>query len=239
MKTRKGYTNIYEVKMSNEISELNSNFKNRMLTHQYRTNNLKACFTFFEPSKKETTKDYYQTKGEELHNKWTKMCPKISLEFFEEITAMAERLNFDSDDLCAIMFRESGFKPNAHGKNSKTGVDYYGLIQMDKTSFTTVVAHALKTEGKDCKLDPNMTYEKYAKLPREKQLKYSEAYIKFRIDEKGLTGKKLTGGQLWTLINSPKNINNPKFVTRNQARIDKVHKLLTKYDDKPQFNQKS
>lgn len=222
--------------MSKEIYGFNANFNNPLLRPLIPFNDLKTCFNFFNPVK--PAPNPVQTKGEELQSKWTKICPNISQEFFEKVTEIAERLNFNPEDLCAIMFRESGFKPNAHGKNPKTGVDYYGLIQMDKSAFKAAVAHARTTEGKNCKLDPNMTYEKYAKLPREKQLKYSEAYIKFRIDEKGLTGKKLTGGQLWTLINSPKKINNPKFVTRNQARIDKIQKLLTKYDDQPKFNQK-
>ena len=222
--------------MPEEIWKLNCNFSKplpKILTPQ---NYLQNNFTFFTlPDTKKTVKP---TKGEELHNKWTKMCPNISQEFFEKVTEMAERLNFNPDDLCAIMFRESGFKPNAHGKNPKTGVDYYGLIQMDSTALKNAINHTIETEGKACGLDSKMTLAKYAKLPREKQLKYSEAYIKFRIDEKGLTGKKLTGGQLWTLINSPKNINNQKFVDKNQTRIDKVQKLLTKYEDQPKLSQK-
>lgn len=193
-------------------------------------------FQFFKIPNRNAEQTPQKTKGDELHEKWTKIYPKISEEFFEKVADMADRLNCSPEDLCAIMYQESGFQPNAHGKNAKTGADYYGLIQMDATAFKTVVAYARKTEGKDCKLDPNMTYAKYAKLPREKQLLYSEAYLKFRINEKGLNGQRLTGGQVWTLINSPANINNPSFVDRNQKRIDRIQAKVATYNEKQKLD---
>lgn len=211
------------------------------ITHKtflYSPNTYKAFgYKFFDfPNEKAEQVPPAKTKGEELHEKWTQMCPKVSEEFFEKVTEMADRLNFSPEDLCAIMFQESGFKPNAHGKNAKTGADYYGLIQMDATAFKTVTAFARETEGKDCKLDPNMTFAKYAKLPREKQLLYSEAYLKFRINEKGLTGQKLSGGQLWTLINSPANIKNSAFIAKNQAKIDKIQEKVSKFNERQKLN---
>ena len=67
-------------------------------------------------------------------------------------------------------------------------------------------------------------------MPREQQIKYSEAYIQFRIDEKKLTGKKLSGGQLWTLIKRPASINNKKFINKLQKIIDNAKNIPLNYD---------
>ena len=118
------------------------------------------------------------------------------------------------------MFKESRFDPAAKG----AGV--YGLIQMDPTALKLAIAHAHKNghKLKDIKI------EEYKKLPREKQIKYSEAYVQFRIDEKKLTGKKLSGGQLWTLIKRPASINNKKFINKLQKIIDNAKNIPLNYD---------
>lgn len=158
--------------------------------------------------------------SQELHDNWTKVFPRLSQEFFDELTAMAERINCNPEDLAAIMFKESRFDPAAKG----AGV--YGLIQMNPTALKEAIAHAHKNghKLKDIKI------EEYKKLPREKQIKYSEAYVQFRIDEKNLTGKKLSGGQLWTLIKRPASINNKKFVNKLQKIIDNAKNLPLHYD---------
>lgn len=214
------------------IDDVSSNYGNPQLNSFKQKYIITNCFNF------STDANTYnmQSKGEKLHSQWTRVCPNISQEFFEEIVAMSERLKINPEDLCAVIYRESCFKANAHGKNEKTGADYYGLIQMDKTAFETVVSYARKIQGENCKLDPNITYEKYAKLTREKQLLYSEAYLKFRIDEKGLTGKRLTGGQLWTLIKRPKAINNEKFVTIAQKKVDKTKQIPLSYKQNNTIN---
>lgn len=158
--------------------------------------------------------------SQELHDSWTKVFPRLSQEFFDELTAMAERINCKPEDLAAIMFKESRFDPAAKG----AGV--YGLIQMDSTALKTAIAHANKN-GHKLK---SVTISEYNKMPREQQIKYSEAYIQFRIDEKNLTGKKLSGGQLWTLIKRPSNIHNKKFINKLQRIIDNTKNLPLKYE---------
>lgn len=169
-----------------------------------------------KPHKKQKKKSISQ----ELHDSWTKVFPRLSQEFFDELTAMAERINCKPEDLAAIMFKESRFDPAAKG----AGV--YGLIQMDATALKVAIAHANKN-GHKLK---NVTISEYHKMPREQQIKYSEAYIQFRIDEKKLTGKKLSGGQLWTLIKRPSNINNKKFINKLQRIIDNTKNLPLKYE---------
>lgn len=158
--------------------------------------------------------------SQELHDSWTKVFPRLSQEFFDELTAMAERINCNPEDIAAIMFKESRFDPSARG----AGV--YGLIQMDSNALKEAIAHANKNDHKL----KNITISEYQKLPREQQIKYSEAYIQFRIDEKHLTGKKLSGGQLWTLIKRPASINNKKFVNKLQKIIDNAKNLPLNYD---------
>ena len=89
---------------------------------------------------------------------------------------------------------------------------------MDKRSFDSL------------QVDNKCTYEEYCKLPREKQLKYVEAYLKYRIEEKGLTGKKLSGGQVWTLIKRPASIHDNAFVKRQQKHVDALKREPSKYN---------
>ena len=142
--------------------------------------------------------------------------PDISLEFFDKIDKIAKRLNCRADDLAALIYRESHFDPQIKSSSGK----YAGLIQMDKTTFS-----CLDVKNK-------CSYEEYCRLPREKQLKYVEAYLKLRIEEKGLTGKKLSGGQIYTLIRRPKNINNPASIRANQRLIDKAKQIPEKMKQK-------
>ena len=131
--------------------------------------------------------------SKELHDSWTKVFPELSQEFFDELTDIAEEIKCNPEDLAAIIFRESRFDPKASG----SGV--YGLIQMDQNALNNAIKYGnLK----------KISMSAYKNLPREKQLKYAKAYIQFRIDEKKLTGKKLNGGQVWTLIKRPSAINN-------------------------------
>lgn len=171
--------------------------------------------------------------AEKLYNDWVKVMqeeaknhisafkpdPNISKKFFEDIVKTAERLNCKPEDLAAAMYRESHFDPTTKSSSGK----YKGLIQMDEQALKDSVNYAVKTDNRQ--INPDIKYKEYAKLPREKQLKYAEAYLKFRIDEKGLTGKKLTGGQLYTLIRVPNSINNSKEVKKHQEYINKAKKV--------------
>ena len=139
--------------------------------------------------------------------------PNISLKFFKELEAAAKRLNCNSEDLAAVIYAESHFDPQIKNSTGK----YAGLIQMDKVSFDSL------------KVDNKCTYREYCKLPREKQLKYVEAYLQLRIKEKGLTGKKLSGGQLWTLIKHPRSINNPVYVRNVQKKLNQLKRTPDKF----------
>ena len=162
--------------------------------------------------------------GAELHSEWQpvlkagakekqknfKSDPNISLKFFNGVASTAKNLNCNSEDLAASMFFESHFDQKAKNCGAT------GLIQMDKESFDSI-------PNRKC------TYTQYCKLPREKQLQYAEKYLQMRIDEKGLTGKHLTGGQLYTLIRRPKSITKKADVEKYQRLIDKIKKVPLRY----------
>ena len=162
--------------------------------------------------------------GAKLHSEWQpvlkagakekqknfKSDPNISLKFFNGVASAAKNLNCKSEDLAAAMFLESHFDPKAKNGGAT------GLIQMDKESFDSI-------PNRKC------TYTQYCKLPREKQLQYAEKYLQMRIDEKGLTGKHLTGGQLYTLIRRPASNTKKSDVEKYQRLIDKIKKVPLRY----------
>lgn len=162
--------------------------------------------------------------GAKLHSEWQpvlkagakekqknfKSDPNISLKFFNGVASTAKNLNCKSEDLAAAMFLESHFDPKAKNGGAT------GLIQIDKESFDSI-------PNRKCK------YTQYCKLPREKQLQYAEKYLQMRIDEKGLTGKHLTGGQLYTLIRRPASITKKADVEKYQRLIDKIKKVPLRY----------
>lgn len=170
--------------------------------------------------KKQTTKP--RTTAERLHADWQtvlevgaktkhegfKCDPNISKTFFNSVTDTAKRLNCNPDDLAAIMFLESHFDPKA-----KKGI-YTGLIQIDKMSFDSIP-------------DTKCSYSQYCRLPREKQLKYVEKYLKMRIDEQGLKGF-LSGGQLYTLVRRPKAVHTRSEVKKNQQLVTDARKVPAK-----------
>lgn len=160
--------------------------------------------------------------------KYYKSDPDISKKFFSELEASAKRLNCNPEDLAAIIYRESHFDPAA---KDCTGT-YHGLIQMDKTALENSIKFNLENFGNKCGLNPKITYNKYKKLPREEQLKYAEAYLHFRIHEKGLEGKKLTGGQIYTLIHRPADIHKAHKVREHQNRVNDAKKEPQKYSHK-------
>lgn len=128
-----------------------------------------------------------------------KCDPNISVNFFNEVTKVAKNINCNPEDLAAIIYKESHFDPRAKSSSGK----YVGLIQMDKMTFDSL------------EIKNKCSYNDYCTLPREKQLKYTEAYLKFRINEKGLKGKRLSGGQVYTLIRRPADIHNRGVVNKH------------------------
>lgn len=229
-----GTSTVATTKVSTDIFTESKNQKKKTTTTTKSNNSQKnGTATSSKSSKKPnttksgskkaaTTKSAPKTKAERLHSDWQavmevgaqtkhenfKCDPKISKAFFSSITDTAKRLNCNADDLAAIMFIESHFDPKA--KNGS----YRGLIQIDKMSFDSIP-------------DTKCTYSQYCALPREKQIKYVEKYLKMRIDEQGLKGF-LSGGQLYTLVRKPKYVRTRSVVTENQKLVTDARKVPAK-----------
>lgn len=194
---------------------------------------LKMNSVWEQPSKTEPTasqparnKKQSSSVAQRLHSDWQtvmkveskakqsrfKCDPNISFNFFNEVTKVAKNINCNPEDLAAIIYKESHFDPKAKSSSGK----YVGLIQMDKMTFDSL---AIRNK---------CSYNDYCTLPREKQLKYTEAYLKFRINEKGLKGKRLSGGQIYTLIRRPAEIHNRGVVNKHQKSVDDAKKIPAK-----------
>ena len=147
---------------------------------------------------------------------------KISEEFFQKVINFAKSVKIDPVDFSFIIFQESKFNPMC--KNGS----YAGLIQMDETAFKKCALRMLQYE-QYCKNNPkknltlvqfnnkienkklsipdigkkNILFSTYSGLSRERQFEYASAYLRYRIHEQGLNGKKITSNQLWALIHRP------------------------------------
>lgn len=64
---------------------------------------------------------------------------------FDEIEAMSKRLKCDAEDLAALMFGESQFKPNLVSADGK----YKGLIQMTNASLSNSIKYSIKNTEKN------------------------------------------------------------------------------------------
>jgi len=163
-----------------------------------------------------------------LSSAWSEIIEKtghqsnLSPEFFSKILNFSKSIKTNPVDFTFILFQESKFNPKIKGGS------YAGLIQMDETAFKNCALRMLQYE-KYCKNNPkekitlkefnkklenkkiripdigkkNILFSTYAGLSRERQFEYSTAYLRYRIHEQGLVGKKIPSNQLWALIHKP------------------------------------
>ncbi len=110
-----------------------------------------------------TTREYsdsdastYTGDANALKNRWSRINPSLSLEFYDKVIQIANRLNFSADDLMALMNSESGLD---HTKENSIGAT--GLIQ-----FMPQTAVSLGT-----------TTEELKSMSAVDQLDYVESYI--------------------------------------------------------------
>lgn len=168
---------------------------------------------------------------EYLQGKLKKSVPKLSKEFLTEIVRFSNEIKCSPEDLLAIMYHESnGWKASAYTKDKK-GNSYGGLIQMNKQSLDLVK----KKYAKELGLNPNITMSEYLKLPREKQIKYSEGYLKYMINYCKLNhNKKIKAGELWGMIKSPK-----LTIQKNSKFLDKLEKHINSIKENIFVHEKS
>jgi len=177
---------------------------------------------------------------------------KISSAFFQELIRFSNEIKTSPINFTFIMYGESKFNPKA-----KYG-SYLGLIQMDATAFKDCAIRMMEYEQycKDTKQvtlqeynvlrqkkefkKPNIgnkriSFNDYKNLSRERQLIYAEAYLKYRIHENKLNGKKIPSNQLWALIHRPANCKKSSELNERQRKIQKI-KNEVKSVDKDAYN---
>lgn len=181
-------------------------------------------------------------------------CKKtqISSGFFKELIRFSNEINTDPIDFTFIMYKESKFNPQASYGS------FIGLIQMNPTAFKDCAIRMMEYEQycKDTKKvtlqeyneirqkrgfqRPNIggkriSFNDYKNLSREKQLIYAEAYLKYRIHEKKLNGKKIPSNQLWALIHKPRDFRKASELDERQKKIQTT-KAEVKSVDKDAYN---
>lgn len=154
-------------------------------------------------------KDVFVNSGakyKQIKNMIARTVPDVSDEFVAGIMETSDIVKCDPEDLTALLFKESQFKPNA--KNGNFG----GIGQMNKRALRLSIQHADIDENAQKGIRP-IVLDKFLALPREKQIPYvrnyilamKKAYIK-NMD------KPLSGGELYGLFFTPGRIKN-KFLT--------------------------
>lgn len=136
----------------------------------------------------------------------SRTLPDVSDEFVQGILETAETVKCDPEDLTALLFKESQFKPTAKNGN------FVGIGQMNRRSLNLSIRHA--NVNKDAKKGiKNIVLEGFSRLPREQQLPYVRNYI--LASKKSYIknmDKHLSGGELYGLFYTPARINK-KFLS--------------------------
>lgn len=148
----------------------------------------------------------------------SKVVPDVKDEFVNEILETAEKVNCDAEDLTALLYKESRFKPDV--KNGNFG----GIGQMNDTSIKLSVEEALKHAPSREKIS-EMAFEKFLTLPRAKQMPYVRNYI---LAMKNFYMKKhkekLTGGELYALFYTPSRVKKDFLTSAKDSATKKYYK---------------
>jgi hypothetical protein len=135
-------------------------------------------------------------------------------EFLAKVKKIAKNINCDYKDLLAVMNSESGINAaqwcTVKGEEGKA----VGLIQ-----FRASTAKTLGT-----------SLDALSKMKPIDQLDYVEKYFKHWISIKGLTGKKLTAGDVYALVYTPAHVNKEVLATSGD-RFYKKNKGLDVNND--------
>ncbi len=108
---------------------------------------------------------------------------KLDKAFLDKVKQIASRINCDYKDLLGVMHSESGINPQAVNRSSNAT----GLIQ-----FMPSTAKSLGT-----------TTEALKNMSAVQQLDYVEKFFQRAIKARGMQGKRLTAGDLYTLVFMP------------------------------------
>lgn len=203
----------------------------------YKLSDVKSCnfndaggifFHKFEPSFKLEKSAVKKTSAQELYESWNNVTGNLSQDFFDGIVKISKNVKCNPEDLAALMYHESNFDPKTQSADKR----FHGLIQFDERSLKAAVKNAYDKNLNIPNLDKDINIEKLNTLSREEQLPYVEAYLSLAKDYCGLKNKKLTGGELWGMIKSPKQTKtkNTAFLNKVQNQLDSIKTIPLKYE---------
>ena len=203
-----------------------------------KPDNTKVVINFIPPVKAaepEPSEEEYQKMI--LTDAVKSTLPNVSEKFIEQIYDMAQKLDCDTLDVAALLFKESEFQPNAGNGSFK------GLGQMNGKSLALSIKYARENPEEMQGIDVNMTLQKFTKLSREQQMPYVKNYALAMKKEYFNEDKKLTGGDLYALFLTPgyakkhtlvsaksKNLTVRKMY-RNNRGLDKVNEKYKEIRD--------
>jgi len=138
--------------------------------------------------------------------------PDVSKEFVAGVIQIAKDLNCKAEDLTTLIYIESHFDPS-----QKNG-SFHGLVQMNENALNSAKEYA-KDNPKMCKgVDLNKSFESFCKQSREEQLPYVKAYLlKMKEMYVKSPAKKLSGGELYTLVLAPSNFNEKYVIAKDSS----------------------
>lgn len=159
-----------------------------------------------------------------LKDMWSPVAKGVSDKFYEEIVAIAKRVNCDPVYLSIVLYQESKFNPRA--KNGS----FRGIGQMSHVTLADSLQN-VKRKNLDIEVNTSMSLNRFAQLSREKQLPYIEAYI---MNAKRIAGmsanEKIESGKLYALFFLPGYADKPVLASKFNPKTAKYYRSNRPFD---------
>lgn len=157
------------------------------------------------------------SKFKQIKGMIAKTLPDVSDEFVQGILETAKTVKCEPEDLTALLFKESQFKPNAKNGN------FVGIGQMNRNSLRLSIRHAAVDKNAKKGIQ-DIVLEGFRRLPREQQIPYVRNYIlaakKSYIKN---MDKHLSGGELYGLFYTPARVNKKFLAGANDPETSSMY----------------
>lgn len=153
------------------------------------------------------------------------VLPKTSDDFIKSIVETANKTKCSPEDLTALLYVESKFRPAA-----KRG-SFIGLGQMNRNSLNLSVSYAKHNSEESQGINNRISPEVFATLSREEQMPYVRNYIlamkKTYIKD---MDKQMTGGELYGLFYTPGRVNHKVLTSASNPKTANFYHSNAKLD---------
>lgn len=162
---------------------------------------------------------------QKIFNMVQKIVPDVSKEFIGSIITTSKKVNCYPEDLTAIMYIESKFRPEIGNQN------FVGLGQMNRLALKLSQKYAKENPSEQAGINFALTHSEFAKLTREQQIPYVKNFILAMKDAYVKNpDKKMTGGELYALFFTPARFNNKFLTAKNDSATSKYYIRNRKLD---------